>query len=280
MRPLGVASALALSLVLVTATPRAEAAGADPTEQARDAFERARSAFEQKRFALAAMLFEESAGHVLHPAPLVNAADAWERGGSFVRSAQACDRVLALPSLEPEVRAQVETRLARVLSRVATLELEGPPGASGRVDEGPQELLPLRTRVTPGPHRVEATLRGGRPRPFRIVFDPNVITRRVLTEADLTAASVPEAPRVEAPAGQHRGPPVLTYVAYGSAAAALGAGIYFGASALDARSRWVDTGMADARSDFYRDRALTNVAFGVALVGAVVGTIVWLRDAR
>jgi hypothetical protein len=274
----------------------APAAPSESAERARAAFERAREAFARKSYAAAAAMFEESASHVLHPAPLVNAADAWERAGDFVRSAKACDRVLAMSDLEPQARALVEVNLSRVLKRVATLELEGPTGTTARIDGGDASSLPLRVRLAPGPHDIEASAPSAvsaAPQPptrMRVFCDPQSVTRRVLTERDLATREPPEAPRQVKPGDAHASketrraatsaPPVLTYVTYGVAAVGLGAGLYFGRSTLDARARWADTAALDARSDFYRDRALTNVAFGVAIMAAVVGTVVWLRDAR
>jgi hypothetical protein len=269
---------LAVALVLETAP--AAAADPDAHERAHVAFERGREAYSARRYAAAAALFEESATHVLHPSPLVNAADAWERADDPVRAAQAYDRVLALPDLATDVRALVVTRLGKILPRVGTLELEGPSGATVRVDGGAATALPLRARVVPGRHEIEVAVPARAPARLGVVCDPGVVAHRVVSAGD----EPPPPPPTPAPTPRREttrsGPPLVTVIAYGAAVVGLGGGIGFGVTTLDARARWVDTGDLEARSDFYRDRALTNVGFGLAIVGAAIGTFVWLRSAR
>ena len=245
--------------------------------QAKEAFERARQAFERGDYRTAAEAFEQSADYALHPAPLANAADAWARAGDNVRAARACDRALAIRDIDRRTRAVAEETLAKVLRRVATLEVEGKPGIHLRVDGEDAGVVPVRMRLPPGTHVVEATDPSrGTTRRMTLVLDPGMTTTRAVHDTG-EPAKVEEIPRPP-PAKATSGPPLLTYAAYGVAAAGVGAGIYFGVSTLDARERWANDGSSDARSDFYRDRALTNVALGVGVVAAIAGTVLWLTS--
>ena len=244
---------------------------------AKEAFERARQAFGRGDYRAAAEAFEQSADYVLHPAPLANAADAWARAGDNVRAARACDRALAVSDIDRRTRAVAEETLSKVLRRVATLEIEGKPGITVRVDGESAGVVPLRMRLSPGTHVIEATDPSrGTTRRMTLVLDPGMTTTRAVHDTG-EPAKPEETPR-RASETATSGPPALTYAAYAVAAAGVGTGIYFGVSTLDARERWANDGSSDARSDFYRDRALTNVALGVGLVAAVVGTVLWLTN--
>ncbi len=270
-----VATPLASTARALEGDADAAASSRSRATQAKEAFERARQSFERREYRAAAEAFEQSADYVLHPAPLANAADAWARAGDNVRAARACDRALAISDIDRRTRAVTEETLGNVLRRVATLEIEGKPGISLRVDGESAGVVPLRMRLHPGTHVIEATDPSrGTTRRMTLVLDPGMTTTRAV-HATGEPAKLEEAPGRPSEKATS-GPPLLTYAAYAVAAAGVGTGIYFGVSTLDARERWANDGSTDARSDFYRDRALTNVAFGVGMVAAVVGTVLWL----
>src|SRR5206468_4049238 len=96
-------------------------------------FEQARAAFARKDYAAAAAAFELAASLEPHAAALLNAGEAWQLAGDDLRAAQAYDRVLAFPGLEPSYRADAERRLATVTPHVGTLLVTGPSTSLVRV---------------------------------------------------------------------------------------------------------------------------------------------------
>src|SRR5438445_551534 len=131
-----VAATAALCFFGATSPAFAGPATDDVHKRAAESFREAQAAFERREFAAAAAAFEQAARYEPHPAPLLNAADAWERVGDLARAAEDCDLVLAMPSLSEPSRADAERRLARLLPRVATLVVRGPRTALIRIDGG------------------------------------------------------------------------------------------------------------------------------------------------
>src|SRR3954468_1332556 len=91
--------------IACAATAHADDAAHD---RAAESFRQAQAAFQRRDFAAAAAAFEQAAGFEPHPAPLMNAADAWERANEWARAAEDCDRVLAMPAVDPEFRSTAE----------------------------------------------------------------------------------------------------------------------------------------------------------------------------
>ena len=275
------------------------------TELARTTFNQARDAFARKSYVAAASAFEQSASYVPHPAPWINAAEAWILSGDPVRAARACDRALAFEDIDAATRTQASERLRKVLPLVGTVELESASPVTVRVGEA-SHPLPVRLRLAPATHAFVMTngsaelrwsldLRAGA-HVKRAIFlregklhlgpagrepDGDAGSRVAQPPPGVSAgATSKSADRPSASTGPRAGIPILSVIGYGVAAAATGAAVYFGASTLDARERWRDTAADDARGDFYRDRALTNVSLGVAVVAVVASTVFWLSSGR
>jgi hypothetical protein len=72
-----------------------------------------------------------------------------------------------------------------------------------------------------------------------------------------------------------RWPPTLSYVAFAIAGVSTGVGAYFGAQTLAARDDFDAHPSPDARDAFFERRLITNVAFGIASLGVLVGAGIW-----
>src|SRR5262249_30013942 len=96
--------------------------------------------------------FEQAAFFAPHPAPLLNAEEAWEKAGEPARAAEDCDRVLAMEDATPDFRAEAEKRLAALVPRIATIDFSGPRTIVVRIDGGANIEIPARRRVAPGRH--------------------------------------------------------------------------------------------------------------------------------
>jgi hypothetical protein len=107
----------------------------------------------------------------------------------------------------------------------------------------------------------------------------------LVVDVDLPAPAPPSSPpdrvAVASPtpvASQHRGPPLGTWIALGGAAVASGAAFAFGAMTLSARTEFNTAPSYDARDRFYRDRTITDVAWGIAGVAGALGVALWIAQ--
>lgn len=267
-----------VSLALLGLTTVASVAAAEPDAgraRAAEAFKAGQAAFRAHDYERAAERFEQAAAIAPHAATLLNAAEARESGGQPERAAELCDRVLAMPAVEARFRAAATAQLERLAPKIGTLEVVGDP--SRRVRLGAVELpIPLRRRVMPGPITFD-------------VVDPQTLEREARS-ADVAAGStvtvdVTRRPVVEpAPAPvvpratRAKGPPTLSWVSFGVAGVAGATAGIFGVRTLDAHDAFDRDPSPSTRDDFYRDRLVTNVALGTAVVAAAVGVVVWLVD--
>src|SRR4051812_39095386 len=97
--------AVPVALVLLGWGPaRADDPSSGARARADESFRQAKAAFARGEFAAAAAAFEQAATFVLHPAPLMNAAEAWENAGEPVRAIEDCDRVSAIPDAGEQYR--------------------------------------------------------------------------------------------------------------------------------------------------------------------------------
>lgn len=110
-------SLFAIALFAIVAI-QASPAQADGLAEAKERFDAAAAAYSEHRYADAAEGYERASALSPHPAPLVNAADAWELDGNHVRAARACDQALRLP-LAADVRAGLERHVTRLERTVA-----------------------------------------------------------------------------------------------------------------------------------------------------------------
>ena len=275
---LAVATSLVTSLAL-----GAPAVHADDLAAARASFEEGRQAFRARKYAEAAEAYERSSAAYPHPAPLVNAGEAWELEGNFVRAAQACDRALAL-SLDAKLRASIDVRLARLSRLIGTVSVRGPAHLGVRVDGGQVLRPPAQARVSPGRHRltyvdVEA--------PRYEVEDDVVVAAGEVRTLILRAASpgsgslgavtnggMPKADRPPRPAPA--GVPPGSWISFGVAAAAGATAATFGVMTLSAKSAYESDPTRDSL-DTFRDRRLAaNITLGVTALAIGMGVALWI----
>jgi hypothetical protein len=292
-------STLLLVLALLALLAPASVARAQPVAEARveaaRRFRGAREAFVRGDFAAAAGGFESAAQLAPHPATFLDAAESWERAAEPVKSASACDAVLATPHLEAKYRDAADSILRRVGPRVATLDLSGPASLDVRVD-GVEVSLPARRRLAPGSHEivvVDGDARSIEPLSLAAGSTSSVALRRpeppVVRASSPRDEGAPVAPRetrrdaiseAPTPATERRGPPTLTWVAFGAAGVSAGVAGYFGVGAIQGKRAYEADPTVDRRDAFYRDRTATNVALATAVGLALAGTVIWLVAPR
>lgn len=260
------------ALVLATAiATTAHAAPADAKQRAAQSFAAGKTAFAHGDFAAAGAAFEQAALYVPHPAALLDAAEAWALAGDRVRAAQLCDRVLAMAPLEARFRAAADEQLARLAPHVATVRVRTAPGARITVDGRDEAGGPI--RLAPGGHVLEAA----GPEPGRRRSEAIELAAGEMREIDLVALA-PEPARP--PRTQQASPPLATWVAFGAAAAASGVAVVYGIRTIDAKDAFDASPTFETRDDFVRERAITNVAIGVAAVSVIAGGVLWLFAPR
>jgi hypothetical protein len=279
----GVGIVLALALALAAAP-----AHADGTAEAKERFDEAAKAYAEHRYADAAESYERAAALSPHPAPLVNAADAWELDGNFVRAARASDEALRL-NLAGDVRAGLERRLARLERSIATLDVAGAAPLAARVDDGAVIAPPARLRLSPGRHVVAVidgsagtsraetiTLAPGEHRQLALHKDASPPT--LASTASTTSTAGAEGPPPPPPRAS--GVPLGTWIAGGTAVAAAGGAVVFAVLTSSAQRDFDAQPSAGAADDFERKRTVTNVLIAVSGVALLTAGAIWLFAPR
>jgi hypothetical protein len=291
----------AIAVAVCLCSPLALAA--PPTGEARaraaESFREAQAAFARRDFAAAAAAFEAAAGFASHPAALLSAADAWERAGEPARSADDCDRARSLSGIEEASAADhvdyardAAQCIARVRGRVALLDLHGAAASAARVDDGPEQVLPVRVWVRPGRHsltlvdlaasrtrREEIDVRAGEERTIELGSVPSPAPAPPVAPAPPPPALAPVVP--PPPPADHPGRrvPVSAWVAFGIAAPASIAYAVSGVMTVQAKNAFDSGPSEDTKNAFYRDRTVADVAFGVAVAAVATGVVLWLTSA-
>jgi hypothetical protein len=277
--------AFALVAALV---PRSADAAPDAAKEAAESFRQAEAAFARRDYRSAAAAWEQAAAIDPHPATLLNAADAWERAGEWVRAAEDCDRVLAIPSLGGSFRTEAERQLTTIAPRVATIELRGPDAFTARIDGGAALSLPGVRRVSPGRHRVVFQDRASAafstsdvelaPGETRLV---DAAVKRD-TEPPAPPSTTPARPAQSAPpADTTQAQPVMphatprlsagSWIGFAAAGSSLVVTAIFGVMTLSDKSNYDAHPTSTLRDDFHRDKAVTNVSIAVAGASVLAG---------
>lgn len=285
-----VAAFVAITLAMATsAHAQTSRRASDPRTAAAESFREAQAAFARRDFAAAAAAFEQTARTVPHAATWLNAAEAWEKRGEWARAAEDCDRALEVRDVEPEIRREAERRLARAVTRASTLEVRGPRGVGVRIDGDAVQTLPIKRRLAPGAHRVVVVeLATERETARDLVLTAGTVETidipAITPDAPLDASADRGAPIVPQPskdpsAGPSPGPPTSSWIAFGVGGAfAVTAGI-LGVVTLDAKTAYERDPTHATLDTFRRDRVVTNIAIGGAVVAAAVGAVVWVVSA-
>jgi hypothetical protein len=282
---------LSLALgVLLVARAASAATTDDDRARAAESFRQAQAAFERRDFAAAAAAFEAAAGFVPHPAAWLSAADAWQRAGEPARAAEDCDRARAVPNLEEAAAADhadyardASQCLERLRGRVALLAVAGAGATAVRVDDGTEQVLPTRQWVRPGHHVLTLVdLQSSRSR--RVELDVRAGEERTV-DATSSAPAQPPAPVQAPPApatapspepARSKGIPTASWVAFGLAVPAAVAYGVTGFMTLQAQHDFDASPSSSGRDAFYRDRAMADVSFAIAVTAAAAGVVLWL----
>ncbi len=251
----------------------------DAHSRAAESFREAQAAFERRDFVAAAAAFEEAARYEPHASPWLNAADARERAGDFARAADDCDQVLLISGASDEHRADAERRLAGLLSRVATLTIQGPRTLLLRIDGGPGFHPPMTRRLMPGRHVLavdDLATRAARVQEVDVEAG-GAKTVDLSETAPVAAVVAPPAsitPVAAAPASSSTVPAAL-WVSLGfSGASAVVAGA-FSILTVNAREDYLHTPTLATRDGFYRNRLLANLAWGATVIGVASSVVIW-----
>ncbi len=267
--------ALGPVVVALAAWP-ANAAAADP--RATESFRQAQAAFERHDFAAAATAFELAAQFEPNARVLLDAADAWLLAEQPVRAAEDCDRALAMKDVPEDARAYAVEHLAQLANRIATLEVSGPATLSVTVDDGDEAHAPVRRRVAPGHHTVRLVdLASGAQSRQEIELAPGAVRRVEAPSEPFAPASAPPAavaPTSEVPHAGRR-VPTGAWIGAGASLVATGVAAVFGVMTLQARSDFDQNPTQGSLDAFYRDRAITNGAWGVAILGVATAIVLW-----
>ncbi|MEZ4224002.1 MAG: hypothetical protein R3B13_23845 [Polyangiaceae bacterium] len=284
---LSIASLVSLGAPL-TVTRTADAAGAK--DDARRFFKAGQKAFAAGRYEEAARAFEEAFRIAPHPAPLINAGDAYEKAGELALAARTYQRVLELDVSGEQDRQDATDRLARLSPKLATLQLEGEASSRVRVDE--EEFKGnQRVYLTPGEHDVVLLDVEGA-KPLRV--DIAAGATRTVSVASLRPAEASDVkdddpgdatqPPDDSDAGKDAASPgkkgisPLTWITLGVGVAGAGAAVYFGLQVNDAEDAYNAKPNRDDLDRFNQNKLLTNVSLGVSAVGLGLGTFFLIKD--
>jgi tetratricopeptide (TPR) repeat protein len=276
-----------MGLALSPATAFGQAPGADKTEDpsamARRFFNSGQKAFAEGRFTDAAKAFEEAYRIKPHPAPLINAGDAWEKAGEYAQAARTYQRVLEMDEATEQDRADAVDRLSRLNPKLGIIELIGEQSLRARVDDD-EFRGGSRVYVFPGEHKVTLVdVDGAKVRTLDVAagttrsVDLGTLRPGEKDQPEETAAA---RPIDSTPDGteQRGGIRPLTWVAFGVGAVGVAGAVYFGLQVNDAEQSYNDDPNRDDLDRFNQNKLFTNVSLGVAAVGVGVGTFFLIQD--
>jgi hypothetical protein len=259
-RPLAVVFACSV-LVLVTVVTEREVF-ADVPPSAAQLFRVGEEAYAERRFRAAALAFEDANRRAPRAATAYAAGVSWHEAGEAARAADALELALETGGLDDESRVDARTRLARLLPLLATVAVDGPPGARVTVAHVTGAAVPARLHLAPGRHVVQRADLAGVPS-IRLVVAAGESTRMVLSDASVVGAEPP-------PSSSSRR---AGWVGIGASGVFSASAVVLGLATLKARDAFSDSGNTDAR---LRDRALTlrtmtNIAWVAAAVSGLGG---------
>ena len=141
---------------------RAHAQGVevDATTRARAAkkFRAGEAAFKKHKYKKAAKAFEEAYEIAPHPAPLFNAARAYEKAGDLVTAANLCAIYLRDAPSDDKRQSKARALLADLTPKVGRIQVEAEDGDNVEIDGRSMELEV--TYVDPGDHTVSGEFDG------------------------------------------------------------------------------------------------------------------------
>jgi hypothetical protein len=226
-------------------------------------------AFAKHDYANAAKLFEEAYAIAPHPDAMMNAADARDRAGDLLLSAQNCQRVLAdFPN--DKAAEDARAKLGTLTPKLGRLDVQTKGLATDVTVDGAASH-PGEVFVDPGDHVVEAKIWG------------ELVTRRVNVVAGARENVLLEPPPKEAPKAITPAPPrdekplhpAFFFVGLGLTAAAGGVMIWSGVDTNQARDDFdaspTQQGLDDGRSKQLRTNVLIGVTAGLGVATGAIG---------
>jgi hypothetical protein len=266
---------ITLLLLLSAPTPEAQ-------KLAQQSFAEAELAFGRREYAAAAAAFEQAARAVPHPAPWLNAAEAWEKAGAIDRAAEDCEQALAVPEASAVHRQAAFACLDRHGPQLAFLEVQGPSTGTARIDDRSSDL-PTRRWLRPGRYVLRLEDRTSGTQEEEVL---NLVAGQRLTRALTPPPPPPALPRVltqtptSSPAlvAESPGPGIATWAAFGVAGGATLGTAILGALTISAQSNFEAAPSQDAADTFYGRRTGTNVALAVAIGAAGAGLLFWALE--
>lgn len=313
-----------LALLLVTLAAAAPAVRAeDDVADARAHFRKGAALYQAKRWRAAIAEFEAAYRAKPHGAIHFNVAQCREKLQEWPGALRAyTDYLREVP--EAKDRAAVRAAIGRIEARLATAGVQAllvytdPPGAEVRIDGRPRGRAPFHLALPPGPYAVSVVLEGFAPAAEEVQLraEASRVVEVVLAPA-VAAGTAPAPPRPGAPArsgpdaaapaspalpdlsarppatqptlplappAKPPRPRVYTWVAAGTAVAAVAAGLWFGAEADRKRDRLLDGQTHEDAASLAREaksRARTaNVLYGIAGAAGAAGVTLFFVEGK
>lgn len=264
-------------------TPVTSAQDSDKKAQAREAYARGQQLFRRGDFVGAQTVFEAAYAAVPNPIVLLSVAECQVRTGQFEAAATSLARYLTERPTAPD-KSEVKAQIGKLREKPGFVHVTSAPiGAAVNVDGvDTGQTTPADLELRSGQHIVFVDLAG-------YTRGETVVTVEIAKHHTLEIALTPVPVEVEAVVAApvpprvpfSRGPPATAaiWVATGLAGAGLATGALLGGLALKERSDF-NKHPTEAGADKGERLALfADVAFGLAVAGAVTGIVLYLtRD--
>jgi hypothetical protein len=280
-------------LILCVTVLVARPSVAETQEQQAAALEKeGRDAFSAGEFAAAAGKFDSANRLAPHAQLRFNAALAWERAREPARAADAYEGALRQGGLDAQREKRAEAALGGLKETLGYVKVPRPVSGTLTVAHLNHAPIPAQFHLSPG--RYELAIEGAdgaKTSKTVVVKAGEVVSVDVQMESVEPGAAIPR--RVAEPSTPGDEPPPVDdtptsssskktwgWIAIGAGVVSGGVATYFGTQTTKAKSDYEDSGFtdADARDRGVRNRLITNVALGGALVGVGVGSYLLLTS--
>ena len=250
----------------------------------------ARTAFADGDFKRAAELFEEANRLSPHAQLRYNAALAWEKAGEKARAADGYEAALRQGGLDDQRAGKARAGLAALKQTLGYVKMPGPLGGTLSVAHQNSAPIPAQFHLTPGTHVIAVQRADGSSTSKSIQVRAGEVVS-VEIEAGVASLRAPAAAPATREVPPAKDTPATTtsssqatwgWIALGGGVLLGGATAYFGTQTLSASddyeaSKFTD---ADARDRGVRNRLITNVALGGAVVAVGVGSYLLITSPR
>ena len=247
--------------VLIPAVAYAE----DP-KVAAEHFREGRRAFEAHDYTRAALEFEAANKAKPASAALVSAGLAWELAGDLIHAALDFSSAIDVSGLEPRDEATAREHFAAIEKKLGYLEVLGQSGARLSIDGHEEGVLPLRVRVVPGEHRIEARMSDGTSTERTASVEAGAVVRVDVTPVVERPKPLPSASSLQRTIG---------WITVGTGAATFVAGAIVGGVGIGVRDQFVSGGSSSAalHDEAIALRTTANVLWATAGVFAIAGVV-------